>query len=85
MTNTWNEASLCTILSRYRLKGIYISNEFGVFYKRRPKKTLHIKGEKCSVNKHSKVRLTGMAAASAAEEKLPIFVIGKSAKPRCRK
>ena len=31
------------------------------------------------------VWLTGMAAASAAGEKLPIFVIGKSAKPRCFK
>ena len=41
-----------------------------------------MKGEKCSGGKHSKVQLTGMAAASAAGEKLPIFVIGKSAKLR---
>ena len=39
-----------------------------------------MKCEKCSGGKHSKVRLTGMAAAGAAGEKLPIFVIGKSAK-----
>ena len=44
-----------------------------------------MKGEKCSGGKHSKVRLTGMAAAGAAEEKLPIFITGKSAKPRCFK
>ena len=44
-----------------------------------------MKGEKCSGGKHSKVQLTGMATASAAGEKLPIFVIGKSAKPRCFK
>ena len=44
-----------------------------------------MKGEKCSGSKDSKVRLTGMAAASAAGEKLPIFVIDKSAKPRCFK
>ena len=43
---------------------------------------MHVKGKKCSGGKHSKVWLTGMAAASAAGEKLPIFVIGKSAKPR---
>ena len=39
-----------------------------------------MKCEKCSGSKHSKVRLTGMAAAGAAGEKLPIFVIGKSVK-----
>ena len=44
-----------------------------------------MKGEKCSGGKHNKVRLTGMAAASAAGEKLPIFAIGKSAKPTCFK
>ena len=44
-----------------------------------------MKGEKCSGGKHSKVRLTGMAAASATGEKLPMFVIGKSMKPRCFK
>ena len=42
-------------------------------------------GEKCAGGKHSKVRLTGMAAASAIGEKLPMFVIGRSAKPRCFK
>ena len=42
-----------------------------------------MKCENCSGGKHSKVRLTEMAAASAA--KLPIFAIGKSAKLRCFK
>ena len=44
-----------------------------------------MKGEKGSGGKYSKVRLTRMAAASAAGEKLPIFVIGKSVKSRCFK
>ena len=44
-----------------------------------------MKGEKCSGGKHRKVWLTGVAVASAAGEKLPIFVIGKLAKPRCFK
>ena len=43
------------------------------------------KGEKYSGSKHSKVRLTGMAAATADGEKLAIFVIGKSLKPKCFK
>ena len=44
-----------------------------------------MQGEKCRGSKHSKVRLPGMTAASAAREKCPIFAIGKSAKPRALK
>lgn len=32
---------------------------------------------------NSKIRLTGIAAANAAGDKLPMFVIGKLAKPQC--
>ena len=35
--------------------------------------------------KKSKVRLTGMAAATATGEKLPMFVIWKPKNPRCFK
>ena len=42
----------------------------------------HFKNEKC---KHSKVRLTGMAADNVNGERLPMFVIGKSKTPRCFK
>ena len=85
MTAAWKETSLSTILSRYELKDIYNADDFGLFYQGLSKKTLHLKSEKCSGGKYSKVRLTGMAAASAAIEKLLIFVIGKSVKPRCFK
>ena len=37
------------------------------------------------VGKLSKVRLTGLAASNALGEKLPMYVIGKSANPRCFK
>ena len=85
MTAAWKETSLATILSRYKLKDIDNADEFDLFYQGLPKKTLHLKGEKCSGGKYSKVRLTGMAKASATGEKLPMSVIGKSAKPRCFK
>ena len=47
----------------------------------------HINSKEKSVpgKKKSKVRLTGMAAASATGEKLPMFVIWKSKNPRCFK
>ena len=49
------------------------------------RKKLNLKGEKCSGGKNSKMRLTGLAAANMIGEKLPMFVIGKSQKPRCFK
>ena len=67
MTASWEETTLPTILTHYQL----------------PDKSLHLKSEKCIGGKHNKVCLTGMAAANAEGEKLPMFVIGKSVKPRC--
>lgn len=39
-------------------------------------KSLNLKSEKCVRGKHSKIRLTGMAAANPLREKLLMFVIG---------
>ena len=85
MTTAWKETSLPTTLSRCELKDIYYADEFGLFHQGLLKKTLHLKGEKCSGGKYRKVRLTGMVTASVTGEKLPMFVIGKPAKPRCFK
>ena len=83
MTASGRETYLPTILSKYELKDFYNSDEFGLFYQVLPDKSLHYKGEHCSVGKHSKVRFTRLVAANATVEKLPLFVVGKSAKPRC--
>ena len=79
MTAPWKENVLPTILSNYEPRNIFNA------YQALPKKTLHLKGEKCSGGKNSKIRLTGLAAANMIGEKLPMFVIGKSQKPRCFK
>ena len=78
MTAPWNETTLPTMLSNYKLEDVFNVDEFGLFYQCLPSKTYHLPGEKCSGGKNSKVRLTGMVAASATEEKLEMFVIGKS-------
>ena len=83
MTASWDETTLPTIISNYKLEDIFNADEFGLFYQALPNKTLHLKSEKCVDVKHSKTRLTGMAAANAVAEKLTMFVIGKSARPRC--
>ena len=37
----------------------------------------------CAGGKHSKISLTGLAAGNAYGEKLQMFVIGKTNKPKC--
>ena len=85
MVNAWKKTLLPTLLSSYDLKDIYNADEFGLFYICMTNKTCQLKSEKCSGGKLSKVRITGMAAANAVGDKIPIFVIGKTHKPRCFK
>ena len=85
MTNPWKETTLQTILSNYAKTDINNADEFGLFFKALPKKTLHLKHEKRTRGKHSKIRVMGLAAAIMNGDKLPMFVIGKFRKPRCFK
>ena len=85
MTAPWLETTLPTIFSRYPLENIFNGDEFGLFFQCLPNKTFHFKKGKCSRGKHSKVRLTGMAAGNAKGERPLMFVIGKSKNPRCFK
>ena len=85
MTTCWFETRLPTILSNCELPDIYNADEFGLFFQALLSKSLHLKDEKCIGGKFSKVRLTGLAAANADGEKLPMFIIGKSKSPRCFK
>ena len=47
------------------LKDIFYADEFGLFFQQLPTKLLHLSGALCAEGKHSKVRLTGLAAAYA--------------------
>ena len=85
MTAPWEEKTLPIILARYQLKDIFNVDEFGLFYEVLPSKSLHCRGKHCSGKKHSKVQLTGMAASNTLGEKISMFVIGKTASPRCFK
>ena len=71
-----NKTTLPTLLSNYSLENIYNADEFGLFYQCLPDKSYQLKTEKCSGGKHSNTRITGLAAASAVDNKLPMFVIG---------
>ena len=80
MVTGWNETTLPTLISNYGLENIYNANKFGLFYQCLPDKSYQLKTEKCSVVKHSKIRIIGLAAANAVGNKLPMFVIGKNIK-----
>ena len=69
-TKPWKKATLQTILSNYSKTEIYNAGEFGLMYHALPKKNLHTKDEKCIGNKHSKIRLTGLAAANMSCDEL---------------
>ena len=85
MVAPWEQTTLPTILPKYDLNLIYNADEFGLFYRAQPNKSLHLKNENCVGGKHSKLRLTELTAANAVGERLPLFVIGKSKQPRCFK
>ena len=77
--------NFANIISRYDSRDIYNTDEFGLFHKALPTKSMYLKSEKCSGGKNSKIRLTGLAAANMCGEKIPMFGIGNSNKPRCFK
>ena len=85
MIASWHEPSLPTVLSQYKLEEIYNADEFGIFYQYLPNKIFHLKSNRCSGGKLSKIRITGLAVANPFGDKLQIFVVGKSKNPRCLK
>ena len=50
------------ILSNCVPADIFNADDFGLFYQELPQKSLDLLKEKCSGGKHSKIRLTRMAA-----------------------
>ena len=85
MVAGWNETTLPALLSNYGFENICNGYEFGLRYQCLPDKSYQLKTEECSGGKHSKIRITPLAAANAVGNKLPMFVIGKAKNPRCFK
>ena len=82
MRALWNEITLSILLSNYRLEDIFNADKFGLFYQCLSFKTYHLSWEKSFRGRSSKIRLTSMAFVSAIGEKLEMFVISNSKKPR---
>lgn len=74
------------LLTDYEANDVFNIDETALFYQCLPDKTYTYKNEKCYGGKNSKVRLTILVGSNmSGTEKLPLYVIGKSAKPRCFK
>ena len=54
MTTSWNETTLPTILSNYKLEDLFNVDEFGLFYQCLTDKTYHLKGKSASKGKKVK-------------------------------
>lgn len=81
----WKEL-LKDMISDRDPKNIFNVDEAGLFYQCTPDKSLAFKNEKCTGGKYSKQRITLLIGANMdGSEKLPLFMIGKSANPRCFK
>lgn len=79
----WQTSVLREELEKYEPKDVFNLDETGLFWKLQPNKTMAFKGERCTAGKKSKDRLTVVVGANMdGTEKLPLLVIGKSAKPR---
>ena len=84
--NDWQQEILKATIDEFLPDDVYNVDETGLFWRLLPNKTLAFKGEQCTTGKKSKDRITVLIGANmTGSEKLPLLVIGKSAKPRCFK
>lgn len=84
VANDWIENKLPNLIQSFELRNIFNLDETGLFYKLTPNKTLAFNNDSCTGGKNSKERVSLLIGANAdGSEKLPLLMIGKSAKPRC--
>ena len=79
----WKEDELNGILQRYRPSEIYNADETGLFWKLLPDNSLGFSEKTYHMTKQPKTRITVLVGANMdGSDKLPLFVIGKSKRPR---
>ncbi|XP_060771695.1 tigger transposable element-derived protein 4-like [Neoarius graeffei] len=82
----WQTGKLADILKRYKAEDIYNTNETGLFYMMLPENALGFIGETVHGGKQKKTRITLLVAANMdGSDKLLMFIISKSQKPRAFK
>ena len=80
----WKASALPEIKAQYGDNDIFNLDETGLFWEVLPDRTMSFKGDRCVGGKKSKNRITILLGANmTGTQKLPVFAIGKSQKPRC--
>ena len=80
------QRTLSMLLKEYKPEDIYNADETAIFYRLLPDKTLDFKNVDCHGGKQSKERITALVCANmTSTDKLPLYILGKSANPRCLK
>jgi len=80
---TWLEEKWPVIRAGYSPDDIYNADETGLFFKMLPEKTYNSKFDKSSGKKQAKQRITVLVGSNmTGTDKLPLLIIGKSARPR---
>ena len=82
MITPWNEMTLMTLLSNYKIDDAFSAYEVGLFYQCLSNKNFHLSAEKCSEGKKGNVRLASIVAASVTGEKFPMFTIDELKTPQ---
>jgi hypothetical protein len=82
----WRDGKLQELLKKYEPQDIYNADETGLFWMMLPDNCLGFAGKSHHGQKQPKVRITLLVSANMdGSDKLPLLVIGKSAKPRAFK
>ena len=81
----WHQ-TLSVLLKEYQPYDIYNADETGLFFRLMPDRTLEFKTVDFHGGKQSKERISALVCANmSGTDKVPLFVLGKAAKPRCFK
>ena len=85
MVNEWSTGGLQEILNKFDECDIYNVDETSFFWGALPDHTMAFRDEDVRGGKKAKERVTLLVGASMTGEKLPLFMIGRYARPRCFK
>jgi hypothetical protein len=82
VVNDWM-SKIRSLIEGYKACDVYNGDEFGLFFRCNPRRSLLLKGQSCKGGKQSKLRITVFVCCNMdGSDKIKLSVIGKSAKPR---
>ena len=82
----WHTDVFLDIIDKYKPSDIYNADKTAIFWKLLPDRTMTFQSDDLHGSKISKERISVLVCANMdGSDKVPLLIIGKSAKPRCFK